>query len=280
MRQIISTIVITICFISCGTQQKSTKKTPETVFTILDSIQKKFDEIAEKDSINFKKNAKFVSSKSISKSNHTAWHNLLQKYVSDDGKVNYVGLKEDRQKVLMYIDQLGAQKPTKDWSRNETLAYWINAYNVMTVDLILDSYPARKGIKEIRNPWKQRRWTIEGRAYNLDEIEHDILRKMNEPRIHFAINCASFSCPPLLNEAFTANKMESQLTQVTKAFLADSKRNTITKNQLEISKIFKWFSKDFKQKGSLIDFLNLYSPIKINADANIDYKDYDWRLNE
>ena len=103
---------------------------------------------------------------------------------------------------------------------------------------------------------------------------------MNEPRIHFAINCASFSCPPLLNEAFSEKNLEAQLTQVTKTFLADSQRNTITKDKLEISKIFKWFSKDFKQNGSLIDFLNQYSDVKINANAKKKYKDYNWNLNE
>ena len=116
--------------------------------------------------------------------------------------------------------------------------------------------------------------------YDLETIEHEILRKMNEPRIHFAINCASFSCPPLLNEAFTEEKLEAQLTQVTKTFLADSKRNTISENELEISKIFKWFSKDFEQNGSLIDFLNTYSDVKISKDADVDFKDYDWSLNE
>lgn len=284
MRQIITFIVILITVISCGTPKKSIRnadeKTPETVFTMIDSVQKKFDEIAERDSVNFKKNPKFVSSKSISKFNHDAWNELLQKYVSKEGLVDYAGLKEDAQKLLFYLYDLRENPPTDDWTRKERLAFWINAYNAMTIDLILESYPARKGIKNIRNPWKQRRWKVGETVYNLDTIEHDILREMNEPRIHFAINCASFSCPPLLNEAFTSEKLEQQLAKVTKAFITDSKRNTITKDALEISKIFKWFTKDFTKNGSLIDFLNQYSTIKISQDADIDYKDYDWSLNE
>lgn len=211
--------------------------------------------------------------------NHNVWNTLLQKHVTEDGVVNYKGFKKERTEIQNYITSLSENMPLETWSKEAKLVYWINAYNAMTVDLILRNYPT-KSIKDISKPWNQRLWKLGNKWYNLDEIEHKILRKMNEPRIHFAINCASFSCPPLLNEAFTERNLEAQLTQVTKVFLADSRRNTITANKLEISKIFKWFSKDFKQNGSLIDFLNKYSDIKINANAKKKYKDYDWNLNE
>ena len=103
---------------------------------------------------------------------------------------------------------------------------------------------------------------------------------MDETRIHFAIVCASYSCPKLLNEAFKADTIEAQLTNATRQFLSDSERNTISENSLELSKIFQWFSKDFKQNGSLIDFINQYSGIKISENAKIKYKDYNWDLNE
>lgn len=289
-----------IVCISCGTSQKSTRnsteKIPETVFTMIDSVQAQFDKIAERDSLNTtKKNDNYTDGYTTDdgetvteefvpndkeKLNHAAWNTLLQKYVSDDGKVNYKGFKEDREKLQEYIFKLGKNMPLETWSKEAKLAYWINAYNAMTVDLILRNYHVIKSIKDIRNPWKQELWDLGGKWYNLDTIEHDILRKMDEPRIHFAINCASFSCPPLLNEAFETDKLERQLTQVTKAFLADSRRNIISKDQLEISKIFKWFSSDFKQNGSLIDFLNQYSEVKIDKNTHIDYKEYDWSLNE
>jgi hypothetical protein len=102
---------------------------------------------------------------------------------------------------------------------------------------------------------------------------------MNEPRIHFAINCASYSCPNLLNEAYTEAKLEQQLEQAAISFINDKTKNRITENEIEISKIFDWFSDDFKKDGSLIDFLNKYSAIKINANARIKYKDYNWNLN-
>ena len=140
-------------------------------------------------------------------------------------------------------------------------------------------YPI-KSIKDIKNPWKQRLWKTANLNYNLDEIEHDILRKMNEPRIHFAIVCASISCPKLKNQAYTADLLETQLTKATKEFLADNTKNEIAKNELKISKIFKWFSKDFETNGTVIDFINQYTTIKISKDAKINYKGYNWDLNE
>ena len=103
---------------------------------------------------------------------------------------------------------------------------------------------------------------------------------MNEPRIHFAIVCASYSCPKLQNEAFTSSKLEEQLSKATKEFLADKSRNIITKDEIKLSKIFQWFSKDFKQNESLIDFLILYTEVKISPKAKKSYLDYNWDLNE
>jgi hypothetical protein len=143
----------------------------------------------------------------------------------------------------------------------------------------LRHYPL-KSIKDIKNPWGQRIWRIGDKLYNLEDIEHQILRKMDEPRIHFAIVCASISCPKLQNEAFQASKIDTQLTKATKEFLADTNRNNISKYSLELSKIFQWFSKDFKQNGSLIDFLNQYADIEISDKAKIKFKDYNWNLNE
>ncbi|GGD21061.1 DUF547 domain-containing protein [Hyunsoonleella pacifica] len=210
---------------------------------------------------------------------HETFQTLLKKHVSDRGDVNYKGLKTDWKTLRKYIDQLGKNLPDSNWTKNEKLAYWINAYNAMTVDLILRHYPI-KSIKDIKNPWKQRYWQLGEKWYNLDEIEHQILRKMDEPRIHFAIVCASYSCPKLQNEAFTPSNLEQQLTRATKEFLNDPERNSISKNNLELSKIFQWFAKDFKQNGSLIDFLNAYTETEISQSAKKQFKDYSWDLNE
>ena len=103
---------------------------------------------------------------------------------------------------------------------------------------------------------------------------------MNEPRIHFAIVCASVSCPKLQNEAFGASNLEEQLSKATKEFLADTSKNQFSEDDIKISKIFKWFKKDFEVNGSLIDFINAYSSIKISASARKSYNDYNWDLND
>ncbi|SDE36437.1 DUF547 domain-containing protein [Ulvibacter litoralis] len=209
---------------------------------------------------------------------HQKWDDLLQKHVSSSGKVDYLGFKNDTAALQSYLDVLAENLPKKSWSKNATLAYWINAYNAFTVKLILDNYPV-ESIKDIKKPWDQDFIMLENSAYSLGEIEHKILRKMNEPRIHFAINCASYSCPNLLNEAYTEAKIEKQLESSTISFINDTTKNSITADKIEISKIFDWFSGDFKNEGSLIDFLNKYSTVKINANTKINYKDYKWNLN-
>jgi hypothetical protein len=103
---------------------------------------------------------------------------------------------------------------------------------------------------------------------------------MGDARIHFGINCASFSCPPLLNEAFTAQKVDAQLDTLSRRFVNDTQRNTITANSIEISEIFNWFAKDFKTNGSVIDFLNKYSDTPIAKNAKKRFKEYNWSLNK
>ncbi len=210
---------------------------------------------------------------------HKPFNTLLKNNVSSAGNVNYNGFKSNRKSLLAYIAALGKNLPEHSWTKNQKLAYWMNAYNAMTIDLILRNQPL-SSIKDIKNPWDQRLWKLGEKYYNLDEIEHQILRKMGDARIHFGINCASFSCPPLLNEAFIPSKVDGQLNLVAKKFINDSSRNMISENNVEISNIFKWFSKDFKQNGSLIDFLNKFSEIKISEDAKVRYMDYNWALNK
>ena len=211
--------------------------------------------------------------------NHQLWDELLQKYVSESGKVNYVGFKKDKAKLEGYIKTLKEKRPQYQWTKQEILAYWINAYNALTIDLIIQNYPT-KSIKDIKNPWGKSLWEFGDEWISLSQIEHKILREMDEPRIHFAIVCASVSCPKLQNKAFRPEILEMQLTAVTKEFLEDSNRNEISENEIKISKIFKWFAKDFNKNGNLIDFLNQYLGIKISQQAKVSFKDYDWGLND
>ena len=221
----------------------------------------------------------YETPKPVEPFNHSSFSSLLQKQVSSQGNVNYNGFKSDRTALRNYIVSLGENMPNDTWTKADKLAYWINAYNALTIDLIIRN-PSVKSIKDIKDPWDQRLWKLGSKWYNLNQIEHDILRKMNEPRIHFAIVCASVSCPKLQNEAFTSSNLESKLTQATKEFLSDSSKNKLTKKSIKLSKIFKWFVKDFKQDQTLIDFLNKYSDIEISQNASRSYMDYNWNLND
>ncbi|MFD0989967.1 DUF547 domain-containing protein [Mariniflexile jejuense] len=269
------------------TESNSTKITEHSQ-TTKDSIiiVKEFIETDSVNDITFKENEPNINFHQILAKRvtvlHELWNNLLQKHVSNNGNVNYKSFKTEHKKLLDYIYVLNLELSSEgfqSFSKEEKLAFWINAYNAMTIDLILRNYPV-KSIKDIKNPWEQRLWKLGKKWYNLNDIEHQILRKMNEPRIHFAIVCASVSCPKLLNEAYTFENLETQLTKASKQFLSDSERNSILENDLKLSKIFQWFSKDFKQNGSLIDFLNKYSEVKISNNAKISFKDYNWDLNE
>jgi len=213
------------------------------------------------------------------KFNHNRWNTLLSKNVTKNGNVDYKAFKNNPLELQVYIDNLTHRLPTEDWDKNDKLAYWINAYNALTIDLIIRNYPT-KSIKDIKDPWDQRLWKFGSKWQNLNDIEHKILRNMNEPRIHFAIVCASVSCPKLQNEAFTALNIEAQLVKATKEFLNDTSKNKLSEDRIQLSKVFKWFKKDFENSGSVIDFLNLYTDIKISSKAKKSFMDYNWNLND
>jgi hypothetical protein len=225
------------------------------------------------------------SAQESSSISHQAWSVLLQKHVDQVGWVDYEGFLADKDRLQSYLDLLSKHPPATNWSREEQLAYWINAYNAFTVKVIIDHYPL-ESIRELHTLplvatiWHEEFFEIGGQPASLDQIEHRILRKeFNEPRIHFAINCASVSCPVLRNEAYTASQLENQLTEQARSFLNDPIRNQIGSEVVKLSKIFRWFSGDFTQQGSLLDYLNQYAPVVIAPDADVEYLEYNWSLN-
>lgn len=211
---------------------------------------------------------------------HSAWDKLLKKHVNSQGMVDYKGFKNDSAELDKYLDFLSKQNPSNDWSVQELLAYYINIYNAGTVKLIVENYPV-KSIKDIDGNWTKGRVSIGKKELSLGGIENGILRKMNEPRIHFTINCASISCPKLMNEAYTAGKINEQLDRATREFI-NSDKNEISASNPKVSSIFDWYQKDYKinDKQDVIGFINQYSKIKINPSATLMYKDYDWNLND
>ena len=222
---------------------------------------------------------KIKAPKDTTKVNHAEWDKLVKKYVADNGDVDYNGFKKDLETLNNYVAYLATQVPSESWSLNEQLAYFINVYNANTIKLIADNYPI-KSIKDIKNPWLKNRIKIGGKDFSLADIENGILRKMNEPRIHFAINCASFSCPKLLNTAYTETNVQELMELATSEFINNTSKNKLSKEDIKISEIFKWYKSDFTESGSVIDYINHYSDIKISPNTKIDYLEYNWNLNE
>jgi len=203
--------------------------------------------------------------------------------------VDYSLLKEKKavlEKIVTDFESLD-EISYKAMTENQRLAYLINAYNLYTLKLITDHYPI-KSIKDtgslFSSPWKKKIFKLFGSIVSLDMIEHEMIRKnFDEPRIHFAVNCASIGCPALAAEAFKPTKLDQQLSNAAIKFLADQSRNRFDSNSktFTISPIFKWYREDFeKSSGSLEAFLKSYFPESQNHKVDIEFNDYDWNLNK
>jgi hypothetical protein len=241
---------------------------------------------------------------------HASWTTLLKKHVRviDSGKasqVRYAGMATDKAALKDYLASLTAvsQASFDAFSKPQQMAFLVNAYNAFTVDLILTRYPKLASIKDLgsllQSPWKGKGVPLLGTQMSLDNIEHDTLRargRYDDPRVHFAVNCASIGCPALREEAFVADRLEAQFEEQAQRFMADRSRNRYSaeRNKVEVSKIFDWFGDDFKQghKGvsSLSQFLGRYANQLADAPADRDrlraggvsvgFLEYDWKLND
>jgi len=217
------------------------------------------------------------------------YNSILSTYVSENGNVNYKGLLKEDARFDHYLDKMSESPPAENDLSDYAKAYWINAYNAFTIRLIIDNYPLESitdlhpffYIPFFNTVWHDEFFQIGEEYFSLDKIEHDILReKFNDPRIHFAINCASKSCPNLLNEEYTSDKLDEQLNTQVKKFLNDKTKNKIGSNKLELSEIFDWFEDDFDAYGGVIPFIDRYTDINIEENAEISFLPYDWSLNE
>lgn len=224
---------------------------------------------------------------------HAAFTEVLKTHVHGS-KVDYAALKQSPGKLNAYLDTLAAVNKSQydGWKKDQRMAFLINLYNAATLKLVIDHYPV-KSIKDIggvlKGPWKQDVVRLWGKKVTLDHVEHDLLRPgFNEPRIHFAVNCASIGCPDLRNEAFRATNLEKQLEEQTRAFLRDSSRNRLDAKSktLHLSPIFKWFGEDFvKKSGSVEKFVAPYfndtdKAVIQKGGLKVRHNDYDWKLNK
>ena len=238
---------------------------------------------------------------------HSGWDQLLADHVQwqRDGVttgVDYPGIRADRVALDEYLAALSqvSNDDFERWSRDQQLAFLINAYNAFTVDLILRQDSLPDSIRDIGSffsgPWEQRFFTLLGEERTLDEVEHEMIRgnpALMDPRIHFAVNCASVGCPALRPEAYRAEKLAQQLADSTRRFLSDRQRNRFNENppRLQVSKIFDWYEEDFVDAaGSLHHYLLQYADtLEIPANhrksldaeqLKIQFLDYDWSLNQ
>lgn len=234
-----------------------------------------------------------------------AWTQLLVRHVRwlPDGKqsrVDYAGLATERAALQAVLAQWSAVTPAAfaAFSQSQQMAFLINAYNGFTVELILTRYPDLKSIKDLgslfQSPWKKKFFSLLGEPRHLDWIEHEQLRpRYADPRVHAAVNCASIGCPALRPEAFTADRLDAQLDDGMRRFMADRTRNRLANGRLAVSPIFKWFKEDFEQGhrgvAQLPDFMARHAdqladtaPEREAIRAKrvpIDFLDYDWSLN-
>ena len=222
----------------------------------------------------------------------SGWDALLKKHVRPTtidsvqlNGVDYKALQKDPSYTKL-IAELKAWSPKALKSRHEKLTFWINTYNVMAVKVVLDHYPV-KSIKDaggvFSSVWKKRVGQIGGKDVTLNDIEHEILRPMGDPRIHVAIVCASVSCPDLRPEAYQVDKLDKQLDDQMRLFLANSTKGLqVSGKDVSVSKIFSWFEDDFESKGGVSNFLYPYAPKSARAalkNANLDFLVYNWNLN-
>ncbi len=241
---------------------------------------------------------------------HAAWTALLKKHVvvlrgGQASALNYAAMAADRPALTAYLGRLSAVSAAAfaGFTPAQQMAFLINAYNAFTVELILTRYPKLESIKDLgslfQGPWKREWVPLLGRTMSLDDIEHGTLRvrgRFDDPRIHFAVNCASIGCPMLREEAFVAERLDAQLAQQTQRFLSDRTRNryNAARGKLEVSKIFDWYGEDFAlgHQGihSLQAFFARHAATLADAPADreriramkaeIGFLDYDWALND
>jgi hypothetical protein len=227
---------------------------------------------------------------------------VLTQYVNDEGQVDYQSLQQNRQPLDDFHQLVANLSPAvyESWTENEQIAFWVNIYNSLTLEAIIDNYPT-ESIRDIPGVWKWLRFPVMGQELTLDEIEHEILRKQfDEARIHMGIVCASIGCPLLRREPFIGEKIEQQLDEQTLEFLAYERNFKIDKeeNKVYLSSIFKWFGEDFKSKYSannqftgrdkeraVLNFVSQYLEPQNQAyltegEYQISYSNYDWSLND
>ncbi|QNH61337.1 DUF547 domain-containing protein [Hymenobacter sediminicola] len=218
---------------------------------------------------------------------HAPWDELLHKYVTPDGMVDYQGLLDDEDKLLDYLMAMRKTAPNEQtWTPADIQAFWINVYNASTVYMVLQYYPV-SSINDIRmkgrsySPWEFAGVTVGGQEYSLNQIEREKLSaRFHDPRIHFALVQGASSGPRLLNEAYNGAHLQQQLEQQTRSFINDPARNMLGSQQASISGLFSFYAAEFGEQTQVLEFLNRYARVPLAAATPISYLPFSWNLND
>lgn len=215
----------------------------------------------------------------INSSFFTKADTFFKEHVSN-GLVNYANIKANPSSLNELLKDIESAKPQKSNS-DEFKAFYINSYNLLVIKGIVNKYPVKRPI-DINGFFDSKKYLVAGRQITLNGIENDILRKSypKEARFHFALVCAGLGCPPLIPEAYTPGKLDSQLQRQTIKAINDIAFTKVDGKRVTISQIFEWYAKDFKQFGSYIDFLNQYRKSPLDPKSKISFYPYDWTLND
>lgn len=223
---------------------------------------------------------------------HSEFAAILQKSTTDRGGIlRFDYANADKGAVERYVKKLLSVQPGS-LNRHEQLAYWINLYNAATLQVVLDHYPV-PSIKEIElegsglfgGPWNAKLFEVNGQRLSLNDIEHGILRPYwKDPRIHYAVNCASIGCPNLLREPYTAANVEERLNQQARAFINHPRGVSVNDDSVQLSEIFRWYRSDFGGSDeTILEHVRLYADPELKKSlegvSSVDSYDYDWRLN-
>jgi hypothetical protein len=245
--------------------------------------------------------ARPATSAAVGSPDTAAYARVLDRFVTTEGRVRYAALKAESADLDGYLESLSSLDATglEGQSEADRIAFWINAYNAITLKTIINSYPIKgsglsamrypaSSIRQISDAWTNRSWVVAGKKMSLDDIEHKTLRKrFSEPRVHMALVCAAVGCPPLRSEAYVGARLGEQLDDQARRYLASPSGLKLEpeRHRIAVSAIFKWFDDDFDSTGGVRTFLAGHAPetargLVADSKSKIIFLDYDWSLNE
>ncbi|WP_188556839.1 DUF547 domain-containing protein [Hymenobacter glacieicola] len=220
---------------------------------------------------------------------HEPWNELLHQHVTAEGRLNYEGLLEDEDKLLVYLESVRKVKPDpSSWSPNDTKAFWLNMYNAAAAYLVVQYYPVAsindirvKTVGGLKSPWEVPVVNVGGQSYSLNQIERRMLGdQFHDPRVHFALMYGAASGAPVQAEAYSGPRLPAQLDEQTRRFINDPTFNQLAPQRAQLSGLFEAYSAEFGSEAQLIEFVNRYARTPILPTAQVEFQSFSWALND